>query len=53
MHTPVPLQVLQPDSPDPRNRPVPLQVLHRPEPWQAMQAELREPDPELESPSFE
>jgi len=48
MHTPVLLQVLHPLSPVPRNRPVPLQVLHRPEPWQEPQVELL-PDDEPSS----
>lgn len=47
MHTPVPLQVLQLLSPDPRNRPVPLHVLQRPEPRQGVQTELELPPYEL------
>ncbi len=48
MQTPEPLQVLQPDSPVPRKRPVPLQVLQRPEPPQGEQTELPEAVPPSE-----
>lgn len=58
MQTPEPLQVLQLDSPDPRKRPVPLHVLHRPEPRHGEQTELAPdavpppsyPPPELAHP---
>lgn len=53
MHTPVLLHVLQPVWPEPRNRPVPLQVLQRPEPPQEIQADrwFEEPSaPELYEP---
>lgn len=40
MQVPEPLQVLQLVSPDPRNLPVPLHVLQRPEPRHGEQTEL-------------
>lgn len=40
MQTPELLQVLHPVSPEPRNRPVPLQVVQRPDPPQEPQTEL-------------